>query len=70
MVFSWAQATEVTHEDVDELTFSWDVWRRESEELEGKPWFANYRVLAAVLGVATVLFVLPWIPGIPNGFSG
>jgi SSS family solute:Na+ symporter len=62
--------TEMTNEDVDELTFSWDVWRAESEELAGKPWYKNYRTLAAILGVATVLFVLPWIPGIPNGFGG
>ncbi|CAN5883137.1 hypothetical protein BH23ACT10_BH23ACT10_25850 [soil metagenome] len=62
--------TEVTNENVDELTFSWDVWRAETEELADKAWYKNYRVLAAILGVATVLFVLPWIPGIPNGFGG
>jgi SSS family solute:Na+ symporter len=65
-----SQSTEVTHEDVDELTFSWDVWQAESDELAGKAWYQNYRVLATILGVATVLFVLPWIPGIPNGFGG
>lgn len=70
-VVFWAisQNSEVTNEDIDDLTFSWDVWRAESEELADKPWFKNYRVLAAILGVATVLFVLPWIPGIPNGFG-
>lgn len=46
------------------------MWREESEELADKPWYKNYRILAAVLGIATVLLVLPWIPGVPNPFLG
>ena len=57
-------------EDEDEADFdlhwSRETWRKETEELQGVPWHENYRLLSGVLAVVTLLFVLPWVPGVPN----
>ena len=58
------------HETADhDLVWRPQTWREETKELEGEPWYRNYRILAGALGVLTALFVLPWIPGVPNGLS-
>lgn len=44
-----------------ELTWSRETWHRESAELAGTPWYKNYRVLALLLGLATVGSVLPFV---------
>jgi solute:Na+ symporter, SSS family len=48
-------------EQVADITWSPTVWRRESEELQGKPWYANYRVLSLIIFVITVASVVPFI---------
>ena len=54
-------------DDADfDLHWSTETWRKETEELQGVAWHQNYRVLSGVLAVVTLLFVLPWIPGVPN----
>jgi solute:Na+ symporter, SSS family len=50
-----------SEEQVGDITWSPAVWRRESEELEGKPWYANYRVLSLIIFVITVVSVVPFI---------
>ena len=58
------------HEVADhDLIWTPNTWREETEELRGKPWYENYRLLSGALGILTALFVLPWIPGVPNGLS-
>jgi solute:Na+ symporter, SSS family len=48
-------------EELRELTFTRDNWRRESEDLRGKPWYANYRYLSLALLLFTVAVVIPFI---------
>ncbi len=40
-----------------EFTWSRAAWREESEELAGKPWWRNYRMLAAGLVLLTAAMV-------------
>ena len=44
-----------------EVMFTRQTWRDESEELRGKPWYANYRYLALAALVFTVAVVVPFI---------
>jgi solute:Na+ symporter, SSS family len=46
-------------EKVAEMTWSRRYWAEESKELEGKPFWQNYRVLSAALAVATLAMI--WI---------
>lgn len=46
-------------ETVQEMIWSMRHWREESEELEGKPLWQNYRVLAGAMTVLTLIMV--WI---------
>ena len=46
---------------VESTTWSRDVWRTESKELAGKPWYLNYRYLAIALFVFTIAIVVPFI---------
>lgn len=48
-------------EKVDAITWNRQFWHRETEELEGSPWYKNYRYMALGLGVVTVCSVLPFI---------
>ena len=48
-------------EDLEGVVWTRDTWRRESEELADKPWYANYRYLAAGLVVITLAAVIPLI---------
>ena len=47
-------------EVTDELTWSPRLWREETEELRGKPWYQNYRYLAVALLVVTAVVVIWW----------
>jgi solute:Na+ symporter, SSS family len=47
--------------DFEEVAFTRDTWREESEELRGKPWYKNYRYLSLALFVLTVAVVIPFI---------
>jgi solute:Na+ symporter, SSS family len=46
---------------VADYTWSRELWREESRELEGTAWYRNYRVLSVALLGATVAFVAPFI---------
>jgi solute:Na+ symporter, SSS family len=46
---------------IEEVVFDRGTWRAESEELAGKPWYANHRWLALGLFVLTVAVVVPFI---------
>jgi SSS family solute:Na+ symporter len=48
-------------EDIQDVVFDKRNWRKESEELKGKAWYANYRILALALVVLTVGVVIPLI---------
>ncbi|QFG69885.1 hypothetical protein [Ornithinimicrobium pratense] len=48
-------------EDIQDVVFDKGNWRKESEELKGKAWYANYRVLALGLAILTVGVVIPFI---------
>lgn len=54
--------TDAPPEDkVEGTTWSKDIWRNESRELAGKPWYRNYRYLAGALFVGTIAVVVPFI---------
>jgi solute:Na+ symporter, SSS family len=44
-----------------EVVFTRETWHTESEELRGKPWYANYRYLALAALVFTIAVVVPFI---------
>ncbi|MDX5377304.1 MAG: sodium:solute symporter, partial [Halomonas sp.] len=44
-------------EELQDYVWSRAAWREESRELAGKPWWQNYRVLAGLLVVVTVVWV-------------
>jgi solute:Na+ symporter, SSS family len=46
---------------IADVTFTRETWDRESEELVGKPWYANHRILALAIFVLTVAVVVPFI---------
>jgi solute:Na+ symporter, SSS family len=48
-------------EKVDELTWTRETWRAETEELKGKPAWQNYRYIAAALVVLTIVMVALFI---------
>jgi solute:Na+ symporter, SSS family len=48
-------------EQIRDFTFTRENWRRESEELAGKPWYANHRYLSLGLLLVTVAVVVPFI---------
>jgi solute:Na+ symporter, SSS family len=48
-------------EDLKEYVWTRDAWRKESEDLEGKPFWANYRYLALALTVVTVVMIVIFI---------
>jgi SSS family solute:Na+ symporter len=45
----------------EEVSFTRETWREESEELAGKPWYANYRYLSLAILILTVAVVVPFI---------
>jgi SSS family solute:Na+ symporter len=45
-------------EKTDELTWKKKYWKEESEELEGTPFLANYRVLTVIMLVITLALVV------------
>jgi SSS family solute:Na+ symporter len=47
-------------EVTDQLVWHPRLWREESEELRGKPWYENYRYWAVVLLVVTAVVVIWW----------
>jgi solute:Na+ symporter, SSS family len=47
--------------DFEDVSFTRDTWREESEELAGKPWYRNYRYLSLALFVLTVAVVVPFL---------
>jgi solute:Na+ symporter, SSS family len=48
-------------EQIAEVSFDRETWRRESEELSRKPWYANHRYIALALFVFTAVVVIPFI---------
>lgn len=46
--------------EIEQLTWQRSIWRDESRELAGKPWYANYRYLSAILLVVTLAIVIWW----------
>lgn len=48
-------------EKLEAVTWSRQSWRQETQELEGTPWYKNYRYMALGLGVVTVCSVLPFV---------
>jgi solute:Na+ symporter, SSS family len=46
---------------IEEVTFTRSTWRAESQELAGKRWYANHRILALIIFVITVVSVVPFI---------
>jgi solute:Na+ symporter, SSS family len=53
--------TEEDRERVEEYMFTRETWRKETEELRGKPKYKNYRWLSGALVVLTVAVVVPFI---------
>jgi solute:Na+ symporter, SSS family len=45
-------------ERIDEVVWSREVWRKESEDLEGTPFLLNYRVMGVGLVVLTLVLVV------------
>lgn len=43
------------------MTWTPQTWRDETEELKGKPLWKNHRVLSAILVVATLASLAPFI---------
>lgn len=48
-------------EKVEAITWSPQTWKQETQELASTPWYGNYRVLAMVLGLVTIVAVVPFI---------
>lgn len=44
-------------EKIEGLTWSIDIYNQETKELEGLPWYKNYRILAVILLLLTALVV-------------
>jgi SSS family solute:Na+ symporter len=42
---------------VDGLTWTPELFRRETRELQDVPWYKNYRIQSAILAAATFIFV-------------
>jgi SSS family solute:Na+ symporter len=49
-----------SREVVENLTWRPELWRIETEELRGTPWYLNYRYLSIALLVATAAVVIWW----------
>lgn len=49
------------HASIAEVTFDKKTWAEETEQLQGKPWYKNYRWVAAGLLILTVGVVVPFI---------
>ena len=48
-------------EKVQNLVWSRELWREETRELEGKPWYTNYRYLSlGLIVVIAIFFVVFW----------
>lgn len=47
--------------DIAEVSFDRKTWREESAELEGKPWYGNYRYLSLATLIITIAVVVPFI---------
>jgi SSS family solute:Na+ symporter len=47
-------------EVVENLTWRPELWRKETEELRGTPWYLNYRYLSIALLVTTGIVVVWW----------
>lgn len=47
-------------EQTDEITFSWSVWREETEQLRSRRWYQNYRYLSLVLIALTLAIVFAY----------
>jgi solute:Na+ symporter, SSS family len=55
-------ATEAPDEEqVTDLTFTRENWRRETEEMRGKPFYKRYRVLALGAAILTIACVVPFL---------
>lgn len=62
MFIAIALANEAPAEDkTDEYTWTRETWKKETRELEGKPFYKNYRYLCMGLGIVTVAVVIPFI---------
>jgi SSS family solute:Na+ symporter len=51
------QSAPPTDEQVDEFTWKPSLFKEETEELRGLPWYQNYRILAGILLLITILVV-------------
>ena len=50
-----------SEEKVHNLVWSRELWREETRELEGKPWYTNYRYLSlGLIVVIAIFFVVFW----------
>ena len=52
-------STDEASKDLSDLTLNRQSWHAESRELQGVPWYSNYRYLSIGLVLATALFVVP-----------
>lgn len=48
-------------EDIEEVMFTGEKWRTETQELKEKPWYANHRILGLALAVFTIAVIIPFI---------
>ena len=46
-------------EDLEGLTWSRETWKDETEELQGTPWYLDYRVLGGAMVAVTLVIVIP-----------
>jgi SSS family solute:Na+ symporter len=47
-------------DQIARFTWSPSLFRAETKELEGLPWFKNYRILSIILLACTAVFVAMW----------
>ncbi len=50
-----------SEESLEGLTWSRDTWREETKELQGTPWYRNYRYMSLALVILTVAVVVPFV---------
>lgn len=54
-------SNEPEKEDINDYTWSREFWDAETRDLQGKPWYQNYRYLSIGLVIVTAAFVLPLV---------
>jgi len=47
-------------EKISKYTWTVKIFREESEELKGTPWYKNFRIISIILVILTIIFMIYW----------